>query len=249
MTPLGYGTLEENLEEETVEDKSGKQNVVSIPKEPFKTFLSGLFLLSGFLATTISLSVIHDHVPLTPSLPDEVLDHVGYLSWGLTASEAILVINVLMAVTVVILHHHRLIILRRVWFLLGLLYYYRSITMFVTILPKPDKNYKCMVEEDHVTFFIIVKRVLHIISGGGLSVNGKHVYCGDYIFSGHTFTLVMAYLVIRECIVYPKNYYYNFFILTILRFTIFFLPSPSPVPGAQPPGRGVPAVREGSLHH
>ena len=199
MESAGYGTLEENLQEETVENKGGEQSRLDIPKEPFKTFLSGLFLLSGFLATTISLSVTHDHVPLTPSLPDEVLDHVEYLSWGLTASEAILIINVTMAVTVVILHHHRLIILRRVWFLLGLLYYYRSLTMFVTILPKPDENYKCMVEEDHVTFLIIVKRVLHIISGGGLSVNGKHVYCGDYIFSGHTFTLVMAYLVIREC--------------------------------------------------
>ena len=200
MSSPGYGTLEENLREETVENKVREQNVIDIPKEPLKTVLSGLFLLSGFLATTISLSVTHDHVPLTPSLPDEVLDHVEYLSWGLTASEAILIINVIMAVTVVLLHHHRLIILRRVWFLLGLLYYYRSLTMFVTILPKPDENYKCMVEEDHLTFIIIVKRVLHIISGGGLSVNGKHVYCGDYIFSGHTFTLVMAYLVIRECI-------------------------------------------------
>ena len=205
MSSPGYGTLEENLREETVENKVREQNVIDIPKEPLKTVLSGLFLLSGFLATTISLSVTHDHVPLTPSLPDEVLDHVEYLSWGLTASEAILIINVIMAVTVVLLHHHRLIILRRVWFLLGLLYYYRSLTMFVTILPKPDENYKCMVEEDHLTFNIIVKRVLHIISGGGLSVNGKHVYCGDYIFSGHTFTLVMAYLVIRECITF-HNY-------------------------------------------
>ena len=199
MESTGYGTLEENLQEGTVGNKREEQNTLDIPKEPFKTFLSGLFLLSGFLATTISLSVTHDHVPLTPSLPDEVLDHVEYLSWGLTASEAILIINVTMAVTVVILHHHRLIILRRVWFLLGLLYYYRSLTMFVTILPKPDKNYKCMVEEDHVTFLIIVKRVLHIISGGGLSVNGKHVYCGDYIFSGHTVIFVMAYLCIKQC--------------------------------------------------
>ena len=223
MSSAGYGTLEENSQGEIIEDNSGDKKVADIPKEPFKTFLSGLFLLSGFLATTISLSLTHDHVPLTPSLPDEILDHVKYFSWGLTASEAILIVNVLMAVTVVILHHHRLIILRRVWFLLGLLYYYRSLTMFVTILPKPDKNYECMVEEDHITFLIIVKRVLHIISGGGLSVNGKHVYCGDYIFSGHTFTLVMAYLVIRECIAYQK-YFITIFFSSYL-FKILHLPS------------------------
>ena len=198
MSSPGYGTLNENLSDEIVEDKNA-EDIVEIPQETFKTLLSGVFLLSGFLATTISLSLTHDHVPHTPSLPDEVLDHVEYLTWGLTASEVILIVNVLIAVGVVILHHHRLIILRRVWFLLGLLYYYRSLTMFVTVLPKPDRNYECRVEEDHVSFLIIVKRVLTIISGGGLSVNGKHVYCGDYIFSGHTFTLVMAYLVIREC--------------------------------------------------
>jgi hypothetical protein len=25
------------------------------------------------------------------------------------------------------------------------------------------------------------------------------VYCGDYIYSGHTMTLIMGYLVIKEC--------------------------------------------------
>ena len=33
----------------------------------------------------------------------------------------------------------------------------------------------------------------------GLSINGQHIYCGDYIYSGHTMTLVMTYLIIKEC--------------------------------------------------
>lgn len=45
----------------------------------------------------------------------------------------------------------------------------------------------------------ITARVLKVLSGVGLSINGKHVYCGDYIYSGHTMTLVTAYLVIKEC--------------------------------------------------
>ena len=83
--------------------------------------------------------------------------------------------------------------------IMGLLYYYRAVTMFVTVLPKSDVTYECKPKVDTVTVSIIVKRVLTIISGGGLSINGKHVYCGDYIFSGHTVSLVMAYLVIKQC--------------------------------------------------
>lgn len=41
--------------------------------------------------------------------------------------------------------------------------------------------------------------MITISSGGGLSINGKHVFCGDYIFSGHTMTLTMGYLAIKQC--------------------------------------------------
>ena len=96
----------------------------------------------------------------------------------------------------------------------------------MTVLPRPDTNYTCRPERDHLTLGIIFRRVViniimiviimmiviiviimiimfrrvvTIISGGGLSFNGRHVYCGDYIFSGHTFTMVMATLVTRQC--------------------------------------------------
>ena len=71
--------------------------------------------------------------------------------------------------------------------------------MFVTVLPKSDITYTCRPPSDHVTIVTIIRRVLTIMSGGGLSINGHHVYCGDYIFSGHTVTLLMCYLVVRHC--------------------------------------------------
>jgi hypothetical protein len=46
---------------------------------------------------------------------------------------------------------------------------------------------------------VIVKRVFVLMSGMGLSINGKHIYCGDYIFSGHTMVLTLGFLVIKEC--------------------------------------------------
>lgn len=37
-----------------------------------------------------------------------------------------------------------------------------------------------------------------MLGGIGLSINGKHSYCGDYMYSGHTVMLTFCYLFIRE---------------------------------------------------
>jgi len=47
-------------------------------------------------------------------------------------------------------------------------------------------------------FCICSTFLLKLLSGFGLSLNGGHVYCGDYIYSGHTMTLVMTYLIVSE---------------------------------------------------
>ena len=101
-----------SVSEETIEEAPND----NIPLEPFKTLVSGLFLCSGLLATSISLAMTHDHVPVnTSSLPDFVLDHVTFQYWGLDASEIVLMINVLIAFIVVICHKYRVIVLRCEW--------------------------------------------------------------------------------------------------------------------------------------
>ena len=64
---------------------------------------------------------------------------------------------------------------------------------------RSDAGYKCSEKAGNITAILVVNRVVTILSGGGLSINGKHVYCGDYIFSGHTVIFVMAYLCIKQC--------------------------------------------------
>ena len=99
-----------------------------------------------------------------------------------------------------IFYFFRFIVLRRIFLLVGIHYYYRALTMYVTALPKPNEQYQCAPKTGNdTTPFIIFQRVLKLLSGMGLSINGKHVYCGDYIYSGHTMTLIMTYLVIKEC--------------------------------------------------
>ena len=171
---------------------------MSLPSLAFSV-IGWQFLLSGFLATTTSLALTHERVPDIAPLPDVVLDNIRYQKWGLDVSEILLMLSTLTAILVDLLHSHRIIILRRIWLVLGILYYYRALTMFVTVLPKADQTYLCHPKSGNMTTQIIVKRILTIISGGGLSINGKHIYCGDYIFSGHTMTLVLGYLVIKQC--------------------------------------------------
>ena len=78
-------------------------------------------------------------------------DNIKYQSWGLDVSEYLLMISTISALIVVLLHSHRLVILRRIWLLLGILYYYRALTMFVTVLPKADETYTCMPRKNDTT--------------------------------------------------------------------------------------------------
>ena len=99
---------------------------------------------TGFLVTSFSLAFTHDRHPPYEPLPDIILDYVSYQKWGLDVSEYLLMISTLSAIAVVCFHKYRLIILRRIWLLLGVLYYYRAMTFFVTVLPKSDETYECV---------------------------------------------------------------------------------------------------------
>lgn len=76
---------------------------------------------------------------------------------------------------------------------------YRAITMYVTVLPISSKTYPCSPKSNETSVLMIAKRVVKLMSGFGLSVNGQHTYCGDFIYSGHTVILVFSYLIISEC--------------------------------------------------
>lgn len=89
--------------------------------------------------------------------------------------------------------------MRRVFLIVGLLYLMRSVTIYVTVLPVPSTTYYCSPKSNNTSPLIIAQRVFQLLSGFGLSINGKHTFCGDYIYSGHTVMLVLGYLIIAEC--------------------------------------------------
>ena len=200
-----WGVREENDNNQhdvvinVLEDPAQPPARLKLPGEPLKAVVSLLFLGVSWVANTSSLALTHEFMPDYDPLPDIVLDNITYQPWALDVSEILLMISLVAAIIVVVFHAHRFILLRRIFFLLGLLYFYRSVTIFVTVLPKSDPRYPCSEKAGNITALLVVNRVVQILSGGGLSINGKHVYCGDYMFSGHTVVFVMAYLCIKQC--------------------------------------------------
>jgi len=168
------------------------------PDEVWKTLLFCLFLLSGMVATTVSLIITNENVPEDPSLPDVVLGQVTYWPAGVMVSEAIMTVAMLTAFTTVIMHQHRSIILRRLFFMIGLMYYYRAITMSITVLPKPDQHWACPKQNTSLTIQDVWSKLVRVAGDGGISLGDKQQFCGDYIFSGHTMVLIIAYLIVKE---------------------------------------------------
>ena len=103
------------------------------------------------VTTTVSLIITNERVPEDPSLPDMILDQVTYWPPGVVISETIMSIAMLTAFLVIILHRHRSILLRRVFFIVGMMYYYRAVTMAITVLPKPDKYWECPKQNSSLT--------------------------------------------------------------------------------------------------
>ncbi len=123
--------------------------------------------------------------------------------WALHASEILLTTQTIAAVVVIVFHRHRWIVLRRVLLIIGLLYMYRAVTMWVTAMPKADRLYECAPKfGSALTLSEVLKRVVTIVTGFGLSINGNHIYCGDYIYSGHTMIFVLGHLVVGHCKLY-----------------------------------------------
>eukprot|EP00092_Neocalanus_flemingeri_P013675 GFUD01014748.1.p1 GENE.GFUD01014748.1~~GFUD01014748.1.p1 ORF type:complete len:336 (-),score=120.53 GFUD01014748.1:44-1051(-) len=166
--------------------------------EIWKTCLTFLFLLSGMVATTVSLIITNESVPEDPSLPDAVLDQVTYWPAGVVVSETIMALAMLTAFITVMMHKHRIIILRRIFFIVGLMYFYRAITMSITVLPKPDQHWQCPKQNTTLTMQEVWSKLTRVARDGGISLGDKQQFCGDYIFSGHTMVLIIAYLIVKQ---------------------------------------------------
>lgn len=171
-----------------------------LPKEWWKTGVAFLYAVFNLLFTTVVITIVHERVPdksVSPPLPDKFFDYVDRVPWAFTVTE----VNGLILVGLWLLQwlflKHKAIIGRRCFFLIGTLYFYRCVTMYITTLPVPGKHMVCAPKLYNDSTGKIW-RILRLISGGGLSLTGSHLMCGDFLYSGHTVMLTLSYLFIKE---------------------------------------------------
>ena len=193
-------TLDSYAEDE--EKEMNEKQMMLFPTEKSKTFIAFGYLLFGLAVNTTSIALTHDRLPdreLIPPLPDSVLDSLAEYPQVLYLPDIFVILALIIGVVLLLSHHHRWIIARRLFFILGTLYLMRSVTMYVTVLPVPNRVVKCDPKMNHTSVSVIVKRVWDTAVGGGLRISGKKNTCGDYIFSGHTVILITSYYMVREC--------------------------------------------------
>ncbi|XP_053271835.1 phosphatidylcholine:ceramide cholinephosphotransferase 2 [Pleuronectes platessa] len=171
-----------------------------LPKEWWKTAVAFLYALFNLFFTTVVITIVHERVPdksVSPPLPDKFFDYVDRVPWAFTVTEVNGLILVGLWMVQWLFLEHKAIIGRRCFFLIGTLYMYRCVTMYITTLPVPGKHMVCAPKLYNDSTGKIW-RILRLISGGGLSMTGSHLMCGDFLYSGHTVMLTLSYLFIKE---------------------------------------------------
>ncbi|XP_010639907.1 phosphatidylcholine:ceramide cholinephosphotransferase 2 [Fukomys damarensis] len=172
-----------------------------LPLEWWKTGVALVYALFSLVLTAVMITVVHERVPpkeLSPPLPDKFFDYIDRVKWAFFVSEVNGIVLLGLWVTQWLFLRYKSIVGRRFFFLLGTLYLYRCITMYVTTLPVPGMHIQCAPKLNGDSQ-AKVQRILRLISGGGLSITGSHALCGDFLFSGHTVTMTLLYLFIKEC--------------------------------------------------
>lgn len=163
-----------------------------------QTGVALLFAAFTMILNFLVIAIIHERVPNQPPLPDISFDLLPEAAWGLSVAEYTISILAFIVFILLFMHRHRVILLRRLCLIMGIIYLARAICMASTQVPliKTDYCAPKMTPEQYQSWSYYLSeisyRVFHMMLGFGLSINGRHVYCGDYIFSGHTVTLTFC---------------------------------------------------------
>lgn len=117
------------------------------------------------------------------------------MAWAFEFTEYVTVGYAVLFFVLVFFHPAKFIMLRRFGFIIGTLYLYRSVLMWSTNLPIPGTHLDCASKSSDLGEKLARAGKLYL--GGGLSMSGSHMFCGDYMYSGHTVVIMTMYLFLR----------------------------------------------------
>ncbi|KAH0615908.1 hypothetical protein JD844_026535 [Phrynosoma platyrhinos] len=140
------------------------------PSEWWKTGIAFVYAVFNLILTTVMITVVHERVPPKELSPPLPDKFFDYID------------RVEWAFSVSEING---IILVGLWIIQWLFLRYNYFVMKTIAVLNGDSQAK-------------VQRILRLISGGGLSITGSHILCGDFLFSGHTVVLTLTYLFIKE---------------------------------------------------
>ncbi|XP_074599874.1 phosphatidylcholine:ceramide cholinephosphotransferase 1-like [Brevipalpus obovatus] len=202
-SPVPEKVNEQEKEEENEERDSSVEDC-------FRATIAFLFAFCGMVSNLVVLAIVHERVPrdIDKPLPDLGFSLLPKVDWTLDIAEYIILFVSGLIVFLLFVHRYRVIIFKRLSLMMGIIYLFRGICMISTVFPLANHNYYCEPQLSNGTYHpnlpfgeyvsIIASRVGYMLLGFGLSINGRHSYCGDYLFSGHTVILTLGYLVLRE---------------------------------------------------
>lgn len=187
-----------------------------------KNLVALLFAAFTMMLNFLVIAIIHERIPrfynqtsqqyqFEPPLPDISADILPEWPQALSIAEYIISVQACIIFILLFIHKYRVTIFRRFCIIIGVLYLYRAMCLMSTQVPviKSSGCHPYMTEEQKANwgFYLktIFQRMFHMMLGFGLTINGKHLYCGDYLYSGHTLILTGFYLFIHEYLVPKKS--------------------------------------------
>jgi len=167
--------------------------------ELFKVIFSISYLILTTFFCTLMLQFTHDRMnerAMKEPLRDIAFDiSKKRMAWAFDFTEYVTVGYAVLFFVLVFFHPAKYIMLRRFGFIIGTLYLYRSVLMWSTNLPIPGTHLDCATKSSDLREKFVRAGKLYL--GGGLSMSGSHMFCGDYMYSGHTVVIMTMYLFLR----------------------------------------------------
>ncbi|EFO16941.2 hypothetical protein LOAG_11561, partial [Loa loa] len=123
---------------------------------------------------------------------------------SLIVTELIMITLLVILFVVMFCHQYRWFVIRRVFFCAALCYTFRAFCIVLLQVPVPSEKTYC-APKSNGSLNVIISRMLRIFWSAGIEQLRPRELCGDLIISGHTISLFMAALALKQYC--PKKLY------------------------------------------